>query len=101
MDRYLGSLLAALLGCAVTLGGCTQSNPSRPESNNPSPTAGSGSAQRANGMADKAMYKPVEYKNATVRGPNLVVIPETSRAATQASRRSSGRTTSPTSRNSN
>jgi hypothetical protein len=26
-------------------------------------------------MADKAMYKPIEYQNAAIRGPNLVVIP--------------------------
>ncbi|MDP1525631.1 MAG: hypothetical protein Q8M20_07460 [Rhodocyclaceae bacterium] len=64
-------LLAGLL-----LGGCMQSNPPRPEdANNPSPTAGSDTSQKANEMADKAMYKPIEYENAGVRGPNLVVIP--------------------------
>jgi len=67
----LGVMLASL-----TMAGCMQSSPSRPEdANNPSPTAGSDSSQKANEMADKAMYKPVEYENAVLRGPNLVVIP--------------------------
>jgi hypothetical protein len=69
------SMLAASLA-AVWLTGCMQSNPPRPEdANNPSPTAGSDTSQRANEMADKAMYKPIEYQNAAIRGPNLVVIP--------------------------
>jgi hypothetical protein len=68
-------MLAASLA-AVWLTGCMQSNPPRPEdANNPSPTAGSDTSQRANEMADKAMYKPIEYQNAAIRGPNLVVIP--------------------------
>jgi len=40
-----------------------------------SPTAGSSTSQQANSMADKAMYKPVEYVNAAKKGPALVVIP--------------------------
>lgn len=65
-----------ILLAGVLLGGCMQSNPPRPEdANNPSPTAGSDSSQKANEMADKAMYKPIEYENSAVRGPNLVVIP--------------------------
>lgn len=68
---FLAILLAGLINS-----GCMQSSPSRPEDpNNPSPTAGSDSSNRANEMADKAMYKPIEYQNAAVRGPNLVVIP--------------------------
>jgi hypothetical protein len=76
MNRHSRHLLPVLLIGGFVLAGCTQSNPPRPgDANNPSPTAGSGSAQKANEMADKAMYKPIQYKNATVRGPNLVVIP--------------------------
>jgi hypothetical protein len=68
------TLAATLAG--LLLAGCMQSSPSRPEdANNPSPTAGSDTSQRANEMADKAMYKPIDYQNAAVRGPNLVVIP--------------------------
>ncbi len=68
------SALAVLLA-GLLLGAC-QSNPPRPEdANNPSPTAGSDTSQKANEMADKAMYKPIEYENAAIKGPNLVVIP--------------------------
>ena len=67
--------LAALLA-GLTLNGCMQTGSTRPEdANNPSPTAGSDSSQKANEMADKAMYKPIDYQNAGIRGPNLVVIP--------------------------
>jgi hypothetical protein len=68
------ALAALLAGFAIT--GCMQSGPTRPEdANNPSPTAGSDSSKTANEMADKAMYKPVEYQNAKIKGPALVVIP--------------------------
>jgi curli biogenesis system outer membrane secretion channel CsgG len=40
-----------------------------------SPTAGSDTSERANAMADKAMYKSIEYTNAGTKGPMLVVIP--------------------------
>jgi hypothetical protein len=67
--------LAAMLA-GLMLAGCMQSNPPKPEdANNPSPTAGSDTSQQANEMADKAMYKPIEYENAGIKGPNLVVIP--------------------------
>ncbi|WP_284155393.1 hypothetical protein [Sulfuricystis multivorans] len=58
------------------LSGCLQTNPFKPaDADNPSPTAGSDTSQKANEMADKAMYKPIEYENAAIKGPNLVVIP--------------------------
>jgi len=66
----LVTLLAGLL-----LGGCQTNSPRPEDANNPSPTAGSDSSAKANEMADKAMYKPIEYENAALRGPNLVVIP--------------------------
>jgi len=47
----------------------------QPAFENPSPTAGSGTSETANEMADKAMYKPVVYQNAHKKGPALVVIP--------------------------
>jgi PAS domain-containing protein len=64
----------------LTLAAC-ESNPIKPAAstpandNNPSPTAGGATSQRANEMADKAMYKEVEYKNIAKKGPQLVVIP--------------------------
>jgi hypothetical protein len=47
----------------------------QPRFGNPSPTAGSDTSQRANESADQALYKPVEYMNASKRGPALIVIP--------------------------
>lgn len=47
----------------------------QPSFSNPSPTAGSSTSETANEMADKGMYKPVEYTNAAKQGPALVVIP--------------------------
>jgi hypothetical protein len=71
--RTLVMAVASLL-----LAGCMESNPFKPTadtSDNPSPTAGSDTSQKANEMADKAMYKPIEYQNTAVKGPKLVVIP--------------------------
>lgn len=59
-------LSASLLSACVTLG----SDP-----NNPSPTSGGSTSETANAMADKAMYKPIEYTNAHKKGPAIVVIP--------------------------
>lgn len=47
----------------------------QPSFDNPSPTADSSTSKEANEMADKGMYKAVEYKNANKQGPALVVIP--------------------------
>ena len=47
----------------------------QPVFDNPSPTAGSSTSQQANEMANKGMYKPIEYQNAGKPGPAIVVIP--------------------------
>jgi len=47
----------------------------QPVFDSPSPTAGSDTSKTANQMADKGMYKEVNYANAAKRGPMLVVIP--------------------------
>jgi len=60
------SAVAVLAACQTTGAG---------DPNNPSPTSGSSSSQQANQMADKAMYKPIEYTNAAKKGPAIVVIP--------------------------
>lgn len=62
-----------LLGLGLAWG--SLSAVAQPVFDNPSPTAGSGTSQQANDMADKAMYKPIEYQNAAKAGPALVVIP--------------------------
>jgi hypothetical protein len=68
--------LTLLIAALLALAGC-ETNPSKPaaDPNNPSPTAGGTTSQQANEMADKSMYKEVEYKNAGRKGPMLVVIP--------------------------
>lgn len=58
--KFITSLL--ILGLFI-VSGCVQSTGS-----------GSASAQ-ANAMADKQIYQPIEYANAGVRGPVLVVLP--------------------------
>jgi len=67
-------MLSALLAC-FAIAGCETNSPRPEDANNPSPTAGSSTSKTANDMADKAMYKPIDYENAAIRGPNLVVIP--------------------------
>jgi len=62
-----------LMGCALV--GLISSALAQPVFDNPSPTAGSSTSQKANAMADKGMYKEVRYANAGIRGPSLVVIP--------------------------
>lgn len=58
--KFVTALL--ILGLFI-VSGCVQSTGS-----------GSSSAQ-ANAMADKQMYQPIEYANANVKGPVLVVLP--------------------------
>ncbi|HJW24811.1 MAG TPA: hypothetical protein VJ576_07920 [Rhodocyclaceae bacterium] len=62
-----------LIGLALAWGGMTAV--AQPVFDSPSPTAGSSSSQQANQMADKAMYKAIEYQNAGKPGPVIVVIP--------------------------
>ena len=54
---------------------CASTALAQPVFENPSPTAGSDTSQKANQMADKGMYKEIQYANAGKRGPTLVVIP--------------------------
>ncbi|MBL8448297.1 MAG: hypothetical protein JNM32_00070 [Dechloromonas sp.] len=65
-----------VLGSVVAITACQTTGSSNPaDANNPSPTAGSSTSQQANAMADKAMYKPIEYTNANKKGPAIIVIP--------------------------
>lgn len=68
MNRSLSILGFALSAWAGTVA-------AQPTFESPSPTQGSSSSQKANEMADKGMYKPVEYANASRPGPSLIVIP--------------------------
>ena len=61
----LGILLGSLAAPALA----------QPTFESPSPTQGSSTSQKANEMADKGLYKPVEYPNAAKPGPMIIVIP--------------------------
>ena len=63
-------VLSMLLAGAISLPAFAQ-----PTFESASPAAGGTTSQQANQMADKSMYKDVDYKNAGKRGPMLVVIP--------------------------
>jgi len=62
--------IAAVFSLAVALPALAQ-----PTFESVSPTAGSSTSEKANAMADKGMYKDVQYTNAARKGPTLVVIP--------------------------
>lgn len=60
------SALRMLMGVSVGLliSGCTTTD-----------VGGGSASQQANRAADRSMYQPVHYANASIRGPSLVVIP--------------------------
>jgi hypothetical protein len=63
--RIITLALCALAGTAAA----------QPTFDSPSPTQGSDTSRKANEMADRGMYKPVEYVNAARPGPAVIVIP--------------------------
>jgi hypothetical protein len=67
--RHAAPVFASVLAVAMSTA------VAQPRFGNPSPTAGSETSQRANESADQAVYKPVEYVNASKKGPALIVIP--------------------------
>lgn len=67
MNRHTLSAIAVALVASSAI--------AQPVFDNPSPNSGSSTSQQANSMADKGMYKPVEYANSRIQGPALVVIP--------------------------
>jgi len=70
--RPLGTAIAL---AAITLfAGCLATGGTG-AGNNPSPVAGGATSTRANEMADRAAYKPIDYANAGKKGPALVVLP--------------------------
>src|SRR6476661_7905420 len=71
--RIVTRCIRSALAAALAVGMSTAI--AQPRFGNPSPTAGSETAQRANESADQAVYRPVEYMNASKKGPALIVIP--------------------------
>jgi hypothetical protein len=69
MARFLPVLWIALAGALASPAWA------QPTFESASPTAGGSTSEQANQMADKGMYKEVEYRNAAKKGPLLVVIP--------------------------
>jgi hypothetical protein len=80
MNKTLSAVLVA--SCLTFASGQSQAfldnllsggNSQTPPDGNPSPSTSA--AAEANKNADKALYKPIEYANAAVQGPTVVVIP--------------------------
>src|SRR5687768_8545817 len=67
-------ILSGIVGSALfALSGAGNAQPSWGPGSSPSPSTST--SQRANEAADRAVYKPIEYSNASKAGPPLVVIP--------------------------
>lgn len=69
------AILGALVSCVLVLGGPAASAQEFPGFENPSPTAGSSTSDKANATADKAGYKSIDYPNRGVKGPQIIVLP--------------------------
>jgi hypothetical protein len=67
------AVFAALLAGLVATQ--AQAQPSWGSESSPSPTAGGSTSQKTNEAADKGMYKPIDYVNASKPGPAIIVIP--------------------------
>jgi hypothetical protein len=67
--------LAALILGGLAATGTAQAQPTWGAESSANPNAGSGTSQRANEAADRTVYRPIEYTNASKQGPALVVIP--------------------------
>ena len=67
--------LSGIVFAIILAAGLAAPAVAQPSFENPSATAGSDTSNKANQMADKGMYKEVQYANAGKKGPMLVVIP--------------------------
>ena len=63
--QFAGAALGAQLVFTLLAGDVA----AQPRFGNPSPTAGTGTSQRANAAADTASYQEVEYANKATKGP--------------------------------
>ncbi|MGA8053540.1 MAG: hypothetical protein WCA12_06715 [Burkholderiales bacterium] len=72
MTSILRVSLLALFACGFALTGVVRAQPTFQSA---SPTAGTSTSEKANAMADRAMYQSVEYTNAAKPGAALIVIP--------------------------
>jgi hypothetical protein len=67
------SMLSLAAGALIVLSGASYAQPRWGAESSPSPSTST--SQKTNEAADRALYKPVEYSNASKAGPPLIVIP--------------------------
>ncbi|MCX7898301.1 MAG: hypothetical protein N2441_10575 [Rhodocyclaceae bacterium] len=61
------SIMSLMAACGLAI--------AQPVFESPSPTAGSSTSQKAHEMADRGIYKAIEYENAAKPGPAIIVLP--------------------------
>lgn len=71
--RLVRTLLSLAAGALFAVSGASQAQPRWGSESSPSPSTST--SQKANEAADRAVYKPIEYPNASKAGPPLIVIP--------------------------
>jgi transposase-like protein len=76
MDIINAKRLAAIVAGLIVAGAAVaQQPPTWGSESSASPNVGSTTSQKANEAADRTIYKPIVYTNASKQGPALVVIP--------------------------
>jgi len=73
--RQIIKPIALIAGLILATGSFAQQPPSWGAESSASPTTGTDTSKQANEAADKTLYKPIVYTNASKPGPTLVVIP--------------------------
>jgi curli biogenesis system outer membrane secretion channel CsgG len=73
--KHLRVGLAALILGGLAAAGTASAQPTWGSESSASPNVGSSTSQKANEAADRTIYRPIEYTNASKQGPALVVIP--------------------------
>ena len=69
------SAIVALAALLLAWAALATAQPKWGSESSPTPNAGTGTSQKANEAADRAVYKPIEYTNASKKGPALIVLP--------------------------
>ncbi len=72
-NQFAKATMIAATGALLAWSGATCAQPRWGSDSSPSPSTST--SQKTNEAADRAVYKPVEYTNASKRGPALIVIP--------------------------
>src|SRR6186713_1111427 len=72
-DIFAKFVFGATAGVLLALSGAACAQPRWGSDSSPSPSTST--SQKTNEAADRAVYKPIEYSNASKAGPPLIVIP--------------------------